>query len=194
MSDTPQIPASPESEAAPRDALELRLGRLPRELPPERDLWPEIAARLDGRRSRWRPGLGLAAGIAALAIVGVIALTLSRTAPRAVTAQASTGTSAPDGAAGAARAARDAAYLRTQAAVEQSFERELAHLPQATQIRLRQDLEIIRNARADIRRALDAAPEDPLLQQLFADTWQQEMDFYSNVATTNNPAGVRWPM
>jgi len=191
MSDTPQTRASTASYAAPRGALEQRLGRLPRELPPDRDLWPEIAARLDGRRARWRPGLGLAAGIAALAIVGVMALTLSRTAPRDVTAQTGSGTSAPDS---AARAARDAAYLRTQAAVEQSFEQELTHLPKATQARLRQDLEIIRNARADIRRALDAAPENPLLQQLFADTWQQEMDFYSSIATTNNPAGVRWPM
>jgi hypothetical protein len=208
MSDTPETPHAAPSEEAPRDALELRLGRLPQELPPARDLWPEIAARLDGGRARWRIGLGLAAGLAALAIAGVIGLTLSRPAPRDVTAHASPGAGPSAGTGPSAgsdsraltattaadRAARDAAYLRTQAAVEQSFEQELAHLPKATQVRLRQDLTIIRNARADIRRALDAAPENPLLQQLFADTWQQEMDFYSSIASTNNPAGVRWPM
>jgi hypothetical protein len=202
MSDMPETP---------RDALETRLGRLQQELPPPRDLWPEIEARLVGRRDQWRLGLGLAAGIAAVAILALIGLQLSRPAPHAVTAGAGTSagsspgtgtgtapnpravvaTSAPDT---AAHAARDAAYLRTQAAVEQSFEQELAHLPKATQVRLRQDLDIIRNARADIRRALDAAPENPLLQQLFADTWQQEMDFYSSIVATNNPAGVRWPM
>jgi hypothetical protein len=204
MSDMPETP---------RDALETRLARLQQELPPPRDLWPEIEARLVGRRVQWRLGLGLAAGIAAVAILALIGLQLSRPAPHAVTADAGTGTSAgsiPGTGTGAvpnpgaviatsapdtaARAARDAAYLRTQAAVEQSFEQELAHLPKATQVRLRQDLDIIRNARADIRRALDAAPENPLLQQLFADTWQQEMDFYSSIVATNNPAGVRWPM
>jgi hypothetical protein len=206
MRDEPETPRSSETETAPSGALERRLGRLPQELAPARDLWPEIEARLDGRRTRWRIGLGLAAGIAAVAILGVIGLQLSQRAPREVTtlAHASTSTNTaehaiPDGRTNtdpyaATRAAREAAYLRTQAAVEQSYEQELAHLPKATQVRLRQDLAIIRNARADIRRALDAAPENPLLQQLFADTWQQEMDFYSSIASTNNPAGVRWPM
>jgi hypothetical protein len=215
MRDEPETPRSSETETAPSGALERRLGRLPRELAPARDLWPEIEARLDGRRTRWRMGLGLAAGIAAVAILGVIGLQLSQRARRDVTTQANASTNTDgrntDGLTGtdgrtstdgrtnpdrysATRAAREAAYLRTQSAVEQSYEQELAHLPKATQVRLRQDLAIIRNARADIRRALDAAPENPLLQQLFADTWQQEMDFYSSIASTNNPAGVRWPM
>jgi hypothetical protein len=195
-----------ETPETPRGALERRLERLPQELPPARDLWPEIEARLRGQRVRWRLGIGVAAGIAALAILAVIGLGSSRaprdaralTVPRptgSANAGAGAATHAPDATTSAATsAAHDAAYLRTQAAVERSFEQELAHLPKATQVRLRQDLEIIRNARADIRRALDAAPENPLLQQLFADTWQQEMDFYSSVASTNNPAGVSWPM
>jgi hypothetical protein len=209
MRDEPETPRSSETETVPSGALERRLGRLPQELAPARDLWPEIEARLDGRRALWRIGLGLAAGIAAVAILGMIGLQLSQRATRDVTTQANASTNTDgrntDGLTGtdgrtntdrysATRAAREAAYLRTQAAVEQSFEQELAHLPKATQVRLRQDLAIIRNARADIRRALDAAPENPLLQQLFADTWQQEMDFYSSIASTNNPAGVRWPM
>jgi hypothetical protein len=185
MSDTPE---------PSRDALDVRLARLPRELTPARDLWPGIEARLRGP-ARGRLGLGLAAGIAVLALLGLVLLQLSRTAPRNLSAAGSPAAAASARAADAApRAARDAAYVRTEAAVEQSFEQELARLPKPTQIRLRQDLEIIRSARADIRRALDAAPENPLLQQLFADTWQQEMDFYTTVASTNNPAGARWPM
>jgi Tfp pilus assembly protein PilF len=57
-----------------------------------------------------------------------------------------------------------------------------------------QDLEIIRNARADIRSALDANPQDPLLHELLADTWQQEMDFYTNVSSTTDSARRRWPL
>ncbi|KFN50944.1 hypothetical protein [Arenimonas composti] len=49
--------------------LRFRLRQLPREIEPGRDLWPDIAARLQQppRRSHWRPMLA-AAAVAALAI------------------------------------------------------------------------------------------------------------------------------
>jgi hypothetical protein len=162
--------------------LDLRLTRLPREIQPARDLWPAIEAATSGRHRRdWRLGLGLAAGIAVLAISVFVALRPQ--APLPATA-----------AIPALMSDRDPASLRTRAALAQSFQAELAHLPKATQARLWQDLDLIRSARADIRRALDANPQSPLLRDLLADTWQQELDFYANVATTTDPVRMRWPL
>ena len=165
-----------------RSNLDLRLARLPREIPPPRDLWPAIEAATTGHGRRdWRLGMGLAAGIAVLAISVLVALRPKTPDP----ATASIPALMMD---------QDAASLRTRAALAQSFEAELAHLPKATQARLWQDLDQIRGARADIRRALDANPQSPLLRELLADTWQQELDFYANVATTTDPVRMRWPL
>jgi hypothetical protein len=89
---------------------------------------------------------------------------------------------------------QDPGSARTRAALEQSFRSEVAHLPKATQARLWQDLDLIRGARADIRRALDTDPQSPLLRDLLADTWQQELDFYATVTTTTDAARMRWPL
>jgi hypothetical protein len=162
--------------------LDLRLARLPREIPPPRDLWPAIEAATTGRRGHdWRLGMGLAAGIAVLAISLFVSLRPEAPAREAAVLPGLM----PD---------RDPASLRTRAALEHSFEAELARLPKATRARLWQDLDLIRGARADIRRALDANPQSPLLRELLADTWQQELDFYANVAATTDPAGMRWPL
>ena len=162
--------------------LDVRLARLPREIPPPRDLWPAIEAATTGpRRRNWRLGVGLAAGIAMLAISVIVAVRpgVPGRAAAAIPALMSD---------------QDAASLRTRAALAQSFQAELAHLPKATQARLWQDLDVIRGARSDIRRALDANPQSPLLRELLADTWQQELDFYANVATTTDPVRMRWPL
>jgi len=131
--------------------------------------------------------LGLAAGLAAMALALLAAFhPRAVLAPRAVSARIA---QTPESA-----GPRDAAFVRTQAALERSFKTDLQRLPPQTQTRVLQDLEIIRNARADIRSALDANPQDPLLHELLADTWQQEMDFYANVSSTTDSARMRWPL
>ncbi|MGA2708693.1 MAG: hypothetical protein ACLQJ0_14450 [Steroidobacteraceae bacterium] len=174
----------------PSLSLDARLAQLPRDMAPERDLWPEIEVRLThGARNQRRRhfALGLAAGLAAMALALLAAFhPRAVLAPRAVSARIA---QTPESA-----GPRDAAFVRTQAALERSFKTDLQRLPPQTQTRVLQDLEIIRNARADIRSALDANPQDPLLHELLADTWQQEMDFYANVSSTTDSARMRWPL
>jgi len=175
------------------DSLQVRLARLPREIPPERDLWADIDARLSGRRPAWRVGLGIAAGLAILVLSLIVSLgphrprgdELARLRSTPVVPQARLVRS-PSG--------RDASFERTQDDLERNFQSELERLPKATRTRLLQDLDVIRKARGDIRTALAANPDSPLLQALLADTWQQEMDFYADVSSTPNAAGMRWPM
>jgi hypothetical protein len=170
----------------PNLSLDARLARLPREMAPQRDLWPEIEVRLArgaGNQRRRHFALGLAAMTLALLAAFHSRAVLGPRADSARIAQTP-----------ASAGPRDAAFVRTQAALEQSFKLDLHRLPPQTQTRVLQDLEIIRNARADIRSALDANPQDPLLHELLADTWQQEMDFYTNVSSTTDSARRRWPL
>jgi hypothetical protein len=171
-----------------KPSLDERLARLPREIAPARDLWPAIEARLLRRARRQRQfALAIAAGLAttALALFAAYHPHLPQQ---------------PDGAARRLAQAfdsegpRGAAFLRTRAALEQSFATDLEKLPPKTRARLLQDLEIIRSARADIRSALDSSPQDPMLNELLADTWQQEMNFYANVSLTPDSARLRWPL
>ena len=70
--------------------LRWRLRQLPREIAPERDLWPGIAARLPGARTRraapWRSGLAIAASL----LVAFGAWRLSAPAVQAPQADATT--------------------------------------------------------------------------------------------------------
>jgi len=172
----------------PNLSLDERLARLAREIAPARDLWPGIEARLlrGGRRQR-RIALAIAATLATTALALFAAFhppaghgpdSASRRLARAFDSEGP----------------RGAAFMRTRAALEQSFASDLQRLPPKTRARLLQDLEIIRGAREDIRRALDSNPQDPMLNDLLADTWQQEMDFYANVSSTPDPARMRWPL
>jgi len=54
-------------------------------------------------------------------------------------------------------------------------------LPPDTRLQIGHDLDVIRSARADIRRALASDPSNPLLNELLATTWQQEMDLWRNL-------------
>jgi len=178
------------------DGLQTRLARLAREIPPERDLWPAIEARLGDRRPAWHVGLGVAAGVTILVLSLLVTLkprapTTVPTPSRPVSASAG---APPTPSNRPTDAARAASYERTQATLERSFQSELARLPKGTQTRLLADLDVIRKARSDIRAALTANPDSPLLQALLADTWQQEMEFYANVSSTPDAAGMRWPL
>lgn len=58
------------------ETLRKAVGSLPREMAPERDLWPGIAIRIAPRRHRFQPW-SVAAGIACLVAIGAIVTALS---------------------------------------------------------------------------------------------------------------------
>jgi hypothetical protein len=172
----------------PHDSLDEQLARLPRALPPARDLWPAIEAATRPRRSlRWP--VRLAAGLLIAAVSAALTWNLVRQQPLA-------GPFAQPEARGALVAAsfqppQDQAYRAAHAALEKTFRERLSLLAPRTRARIEADLETIRKANADIRAALQQDPASPVLQRLLESTWQQEIDLYRSVARSTDTLSRR---
>lgn len=170
------------------------LRELPRDIPPPRDLWPDIAARIEKhaqgadqsqvetphRRPRPSrvPWVALAAVIAALAIgvwVGRALLPASGvSAP---------GQLASNGAQPLLPAAfvNDPRYIEERKQLVQQLEKKLASLPPETQNKVTASLATIRQSIADIQAALGQDPGNALLQELLVNTYQDEMRVLATV-------------
>jgi hypothetical protein len=149
----------------PDSQLDALLARLGRDVAPAKDLWPDIEARASVQHFHRRRAWQLAAGIAAVTVISIFALHFGDRGAAKV----------------AGPALQDESYLRASAQLEQSYRAQLDQLPPDTRIQVGHDLDVIRNARADIRRALASDPGSPLLNELMATTWQQEIDLWRNL-------------
>jgi hypothetical protein len=173
-----------ELPPAERAGLDARLAQLPRQLPPARDLWPRIEAAINSKQpaSPARPRgvpLALAAGLAIAVTAGLIGW------------QATRGSHAlrADGASVSGFAVPvNPEYLKTRAELEHTYRERLELLAPETRRRVEHDLELIRAANADLRRALAADPESAVLNRLLESVWQQEFDLYATVVRTTEPA------
>jgi hypothetical protein len=85
----------------------------------------------------------------------------------------------------------DAKYVATRASLESTFRERLALLDPATRAHIERSLAEIRQAHEDIRKALAGAPADPLLQQMFASTWHDEIDLYDQVVRATQPTAAK---
>jgi hypothetical protein len=172
--------------------LDAQLATLPRELAPARDLWPAISAALvpePAARVRWP--LGLAAGIAAAAFAAFVGWRAGRETAVPTAAVEPAAQRSADRLQTSFEAPADPEFLAARAALERSYHERLASLAPPTRARIEQNLEIIREANADIRRALAADPQSPVLQRLLESTWQQEIDLYATVSRSIDPAALR---
>jgi hypothetical protein len=170
--------------------------KLPREISPERDLWPEIAARIGAGEAaappaathgRWRVAAALAAAVALVAVSSLMTLWLTDEAPPVVVQQQPTA-----GLAIPARALPDAAsfgpgytlgprYERARQALTRDLDRQLAALPEDTRALLERNLGQIRGALAEINQELSRDPNNVLLQQLLLAAYQDELAVLMNV-------------
>jgi hypothetical protein len=85
----------------------------------------------------------------------------------------------------------DPHYLAARAELERTFNQRLAQLDPATRAKIEADLASIRKARDDIRRALEAQPDSPVLEQLLASALHDELDLYDDVVRTTEPTSAR---
>jgi hypothetical protein len=158
----------------PDSQLDALLARLGRDIPPPRDLWPAIEAQASARPFPQHRPWQIAAGIAAVMLIATFTLHLwQRPAPMV-----------------AGPALQDVSYLRARAQLEQSYRARLGQLAPDTRQQVERDLNVIRDAREDIRRALASDPGSPLLNELMTTTWQQEIDLFRDVAG-NTPVAIR---
>lgn len=170
------------------------LAELPQDVPPPRDLWPAIAARVaaEPRDAVPQPGrrfdypLALAATVAVLAVGIWIGRGTVPAPPVAVT----TPSAAPSMSAAPANLlaafSPDARYqLARGRLLEQSHAR-IAALPPEAQQRVTESLRLLQRSIADIRDALGRDPANVLLQELLMNAYQDEM----RVLVTVDEAGA----
>lgn len=167
-----------------RESLDDLLAELPRELNPRGNLWPGIVRGIvrRPRQSLW-PAFAAAAAIACLATALVIAVLHGRSRPIGGPGSATLALSFDE--------PRDSRYVAARSALKQTFEERLALLDPATRSQIETNLATIRKARDDIRRALAAQPDNPVLEQLLESAWHDEFDLYDDVVRTTQPTLAR---
>jgi hypothetical protein len=167
------------------DPLDRLIANLPKEVAPPGNLWPRVAARLSGKPRRATP-MALAAAIAVaaagLASLFTWAVLEGRSVPRVIqTVAATTSFEEP----------RDPKYVLARNAVEKTFRERLALLEPATRAKIESSLATIQRAHEDIRKALAADPQSPVLEQLWESTWHDEFDLYDSVVQATQPTMTR---
>lgn len=167
-----------------QESLDRLIVNLPRDVTPPRNLWPGIVDRLV--RTRRGPPMALAAGIvvaaACLASLFTWAVLQSRSAPRLLQTEiAKSSFEEPT----------DAKYVLARDMMQKTFRERLALLEPATRAKIEASLAVIRQAHEDIRKALAADPESPVLEQLWESTWHEEFDLYDRVVQATQPPMTR---
>jgi hypothetical protein len=168
----------------PQDALERRLKQLPGELPPARDLWPEIAARIEAeaaptRSLAGRGGWRVAALAASVALVAALVVSLpgrdpspdTPVTPALVTAPVTFGAGHELG----------SEYRAARAGLTHDLESRLEALSPEARETVMENLAVIRQAAAEIDAALAQDPGNGLLQQLLLAAYQDELSVLANM-------------
>lgn len=179
--------------------LDERLSKLPDEIPPSRDLWPEIAARIGdrdhrrpgpfrqpSRRPAWRPTAAAAAAV----LVAVVAVGLYRGGePRQEVGTA--GPAVPMNSTFGPGHDLGSGYLAARAGLAGTLDQSLEALPPETRAIVRENLETIRRAAAEINAALGADPANVLLQQQLMSAYQDELSVLANLQRATERLPVR---
>ncbi len=194
-----------QDERTAQDAaarLDARLGALPLEVAPGRDLWPGIAARIEERvqpaaattrRATWPWQVA-----AAVVLVAGSSLLTASLLDRSVLVQQSAVPAVP----ASANAAPDAAvaipaafgpagqldpeYVATRGQLTQLLNQRIAALPTSARAKLEFNLGELRRAADEINAALAEQPGDPLLEELLLKTYQDELAVLANVSQLTN--------
>ena len=171
------------------------LRELPQSLPPGRDLWPGIEARLrdappDSVRGTGAPRGAPVRWLAAAAMVACVAVGvwIGRSFLPGVLGPGMASRVAPGiGPAHAVYVVTDPRYQEQHAALERSLQARLAALPPASRAKVAESLATIEKAKADLEQALGRDPGNALLQELLVNTYQDEMRVLTDVHEASDP-------
>jgi hypothetical protein len=149
-----------------QEKLDSAIKRLPREVQPDRDLWPGIDARLKSRRAV-RPlwAYSMAASLLVAVAAGALWAGLGM--------QPKTGTPQDIVASGPVSGPGDAYFAQRAAYAEQSVQSATDLSPATRQVILK-NLRIIEGSMQSMQAALDKDPNNPRLRALLFDLYQNE--------------------
>jgi hypothetical protein len=168
-----------------RESLDARLAKLPRDIVPPRYLWPSIERQIARQPLRTpQVVLAAAAAVAALMIAGAVVWAVLH-------GRAATNASAAPSFAMSLDEPHDPGYLAARAGLVDTFKQRLAMLDPPTRAKIEANLAVIHQARDDIRKALAADPDSPVLEQLLESAWHDEFDLYDDVIRTTQPTLAR---
>jgi len=146
------------------EKLQKAVDRLPRDIAPDRDLWPGIAGRI-ARKQRTRPlwAYGLAASLFMAIGAGSVWIGLARRAPETAAAPQLAAAPSPE-----------ASYFAQRAAFAENSVETAPNLAPATRQVILKNLQVIETSMQQIQQALEQDPNNPRLRALLYDLYQDE--------------------
>jgi hypothetical protein len=168
-----------------RDALRESLERLPREVPPERDLWPEVARRIEAsrRRARTLRAVTMASTLAAAAVLALVVGLRGRHTPSPLAQAPSVSIPAPTPvlAAPPPPLPEEDTYASAERVLDTELDERRASLRPAQTAVLDDNLHIIDQAIETARAAVREHPDDPELRAELDRVWQDKLDLIRQV-------------
>jgi hypothetical protein len=194
------------SESRP-ESLDEMLASLPRDVEPQRDLWPQIQAEIAKtpietdaapvvlpRTFRWYQ---VAAAVLLVVATSITTFFVTRQSMRDEAAQIAQGqvpapaVKAQPASFSFGRETLGAGYVDARAGLDKAFRERVASLPPATRAKLERNLADLRHAADEISATLAEHPSDPLLQELLMSTYQSELQLLSDVNDMATPNSSR---
>lgn len=191
----------------PEQSLDELLASVPRDVRPERDLWPDIRAEIAKTpivtdaapaaahfsSSRW---FQLAAGLLLVLATSFTTFVITRQSMEKDAAMQIANQPVPTPALNAMPVSfgpeiMGAEYLQVRSELNQRFEQRLKMLPPAARIKVERNLADLRKAANEIAATLAEHPSDPLLQDLLMSTYQRELQLLADVSEVPVAAGAR---
>ena len=166
---------------------------LPRSVAPPRDLWPGIAEQVGSGWSSWlalgaRGFQPLALAAAAVVVLGLAALVLTRIAPervRTVTMPAASPSAttfvAEESVSDPVLAQAEREYEEAAKALLEALQRRRGVLPAEDLARVESNLQVIDRALAEVREALVKDPKNPELNRMLVATHRKKVDVLRRV-------------
>jgi hypothetical protein len=188
------------------DSLDEMLASLPRDVEPQRDLWPQIqaeiaktpivtdAAPVIARTFRWYQLAAAALLVVATSLTTYFVMRQSLREEAAQIAQSQMPAPAVTAEPASYRFGREAlgaGYVNARAELDKAFKERVASLPPATRAKLERNLADLRHAADEISTTLAEHPSDPLLQELLMSTYQSELQLLSDVNDMATPNSSR---
>ncbi|MGE0439358.1 MAG: zf-HC2 domain-containing protein [Gemmatimonadales bacterium] len=147
-----------------------RAGRLPRSIAPARDLWTEIAPRLERRPRRF------AVSVWSLAAAALVLIAVSSAATVALVRR----TASPDP---AGFAELEVGYQNAALELSGVYRRSRDSLAPETRAVLERNLDVIERALAEARAALDADPANRALEAVVVAAYKRKIEFLERAST-----------
>lgn len=168
-----------------RDPLREDVERLPRELTPQRDLWPEVARRIEAsrRRARMVRSITMASTLAVAATLALVMGLRGRHAPSPVALAPSVSIPAPTPvlASPPPPLPEEDTYASAERMLDTELDARRASLRPAQAAVLDENLRIVDQAIETTRAAVRDHPDDPELRSELDRVWQDKLDLIRQV-------------